>query len=313
MVFLSGYRRELAAAGERVQGAGSVVAGTARGPVECALAGTGPPVLSLHGVVGGVDHGLALADTYLGAGYRAVAVSRFGYLRSPVPEDPSAAAQADLYAALLDELGIERAAVLGTSAATASALRFAHRHPARCAALALCSIAVPPYPALPKPGLWANRAFFGSDFLFWAAMRYTPAVRRLMGVPQELEGRLAPEDEAYVRDLMGRFLPVSARVNGVMNDIRFSNPDLNDLGYLPEITVPTLVIHARDDPWGAFDGAGKLAGQIPGARFLGLESGGHLLLGHHQAVRAEIATFIREHARAPEAPADEEASMNHEQ
>ena len=66
-----------------------------------------------------------------------IAVSRFGYLRTPLPEDASAAAQADAHACLLDALNIKRAAVLGTSAGGPSSLQFALRHPGRTAALVL--------------------------------------------------------------------------------------------------------------------------------------------------------------------------------
>jgi hypothetical protein len=38
-------------------------------------------------------------------------MSRFGYLRTPLPSDPSAAAQADAHACPLDALGIRHAAL----------------------------------------------------------------------------------------------------------------------------------------------------------------------------------------------------------
>lgn len=53
-------------------------------------------------------HGLLIARTQFGDGFRTIAVSRFGYLGTPLPADPSPAAQADAYAALLDALGIQR-------------------------------------------------------------------------------------------------------------------------------------------------------------------------------------------------------------
>jgi len=46
-----------------------------------------------------------------------------GYLRTPMPADASAAAQADAHACLLDALGIRRAAVMGGSAGAPSALQ----------------------------------------------------------------------------------------------------------------------------------------------------------------------------------------------
>jgi hypothetical protein len=56
------------------------------------------------------------------------------------------------------------------------------------------------------------------------------------------------------------------------------------------------VVHAVDDPMPPFAGARRMAEQIPAARFLAIESGGHLLLGYQDLVRAQIATFISDHA-----------------
>ncbi len=52
----------------------------------------------------------ALADRF-----HVIAMSRFGYLRTPLPLDASASAQADAYACLLDALNIRQAAIIGDS------------------------------------------------------------------------------------------------------------------------------------------------------------------------------------------------------
>ena len=115
----------------------SQMAQTSVGPIEYADAGTGTPVLSIHGAGGGFDQGLTFAADLLGTGYRVVAPSRFGYLRSPVPADPSPGAQAEAHVALLDKLGIDRAIVIGVSAGARSAIELAVRHPERVRALLL--------------------------------------------------------------------------------------------------------------------------------------------------------------------------------
>ena len=75
---------------------------TARGPIEFAEFGDGPPVLLLHGSMGGWQQGELLARTLDLTGYRIILVSRPGYMQTPLDSGRSAAAQADLYAALLD-------------------------------------------------------------------------------------------------------------------------------------------------------------------------------------------------------------------
>src|SRR5262245_45830880 len=130
------YRRDLAVARARLADASELVA-TPCGPIEYASVGAGPPILLVHGAGGGFDHGLAIGAPLATRGHRVVAMSRFGYLRTPLPADASAAAQADAHECLLDVLGIRRAAVVGFSAGAPSSLQLALRHPERCAALVL--------------------------------------------------------------------------------------------------------------------------------------------------------------------------------
>ena len=109
------YQDDLRREVERVS-SGSQLVDTPCGPIEFAAAGSGPAVLLVHGAGGGFDQVLEFVDQFAGAGFRAVAMSRFGYLRTPLPADASAAAQADAHACLLDALKIERAALFGALA-----------------------------------------------------------------------------------------------------------------------------------------------------------------------------------------------------
>lgn len=76
----------------------------------------------IHGTGGGFDQGLRFADALIAHGVRVIAPSRFGYLRSDFPVNPSLAEQADALASLLDNLGIDRIAVIGGSAGALSAI-----------------------------------------------------------------------------------------------------------------------------------------------------------------------------------------------
>lgn len=293
----SRFAREMAAARERLAGSERRVVTTALGPVEHVSFGRGSAVLWVHGVVGGSDQGLLWSRALLDASFRIVAVSRFGYLGSALPADSSPSAQADLYAALLDELGIQKVAVVASSAGTSSAFRFALRHPERCSSLVVWSMAVPPYDVPPPPLRAVLRAFFGSDFLFWATIELIhPIGRRLLGIPRDVERRLSPEGRRFAIDARRSLLPVSPRVDGIMNDICVSNPDLNATYPLESLAVPTLVVHAMDDPWGPSSRAREVASRIPGARFEGMSSGGHLLLDDRETVRSLVTGFIQQHA-----------------
>ncbi len=91
----------------------------------------------VHGASGGFDQGVELLGALAGRGFRLIAPSRFGYLRSALPADATTAMQADAYVQLLDHLGIKKVAVVGISAGAWSSLQFAIRHPDRCGALVL--------------------------------------------------------------------------------------------------------------------------------------------------------------------------------
>ena len=88
------FQRELSKASIALED-GSKIAATEAGEIEFASEGFGEPVLSIHGAGGGYDQGMLVAHDVFGNGYQLIAPSRFGYLRTPVPDDPSPAAQAD--------------------------------------------------------------------------------------------------------------------------------------------------------------------------------------------------------------------------
>src|SRR5688500_16302953 len=114
---------------------GSSIVSSRFGALEYAENGSGPPLLMVHGTGGGFDQGLDFSRGLAEAGHRIIAPSRFGYLRSDYPADPSSENQADAFVDLLDHLGIEKLPVLGGSAGALSAIEFALRHPDRCSAL----------------------------------------------------------------------------------------------------------------------------------------------------------------------------------
>ena len=95
----------------------ATVLDTPRGPAQVARAGQGPAVLIAHGGPGGFDQGLAFYQHLRDGGCQLLAVSRPGYLRTPLDSGRRPEEQADLYAAILDALDIERAAIVGHSSA----------------------------------------------------------------------------------------------------------------------------------------------------------------------------------------------------
>src|SRR3712207_783766 len=122
------FRADVQPNRERLLSGSDIVTTEEFGDIEHAVQGKGPPVLLVHGAGGGYDQGLFIGEHYVGDSYRFSAPSRFGYVRSSIPQNGSPAAQADAYAALLDSSGIERVAVVGFSDGGPSALQFSLRY-----------------------------------------------------------------------------------------------------------------------------------------------------------------------------------------
>jgi hypothetical protein len=76
-----------------------------------------------------------------------------------------------------------------------------------------------------------------------------------------------PDDIATVAVFVSEFIdsmfPIAAKARGVMFDAFVSNADVNDCD-LEAITVPTLVIHTKDDRLIYYDAAPRATGRVPG-------------------------------------------------
>jgi pimeloyl-ACP methyl ester carboxylesterase len=132
-----------------------------------------------------------------------------------------------------------------------------------------------------------------SDYLFWALRRWAPnlMIRALLATPPELVARADSAERARVAALLDTILPVTQRRLGLLND---ANVTTRLERYpLERIVAPTLAISVADDLYGTYDAARYTAEQIPGARFVGYETGGHVFVGHGADVTRAIAEFVR--------------------
>jgi pimeloyl-ACP methyl ester carboxylesterase len=193
---------------------------------------------------------------------------------------------------------------MGVSAGGPSAMQTAIRHPDRVSALVLV------VPIAYKPGTVANSAppvsdrkdalllrVLGSDFLFWTALHVArdPLLRHVLATPPGQVAAASEQERARVNDLAERILPVSIRAAGLRDDTRLGKR----LGpyALETIRVPTLVVSARDDGFGTYAAAQYTASRIPGAKFIGFDDGGHLLVRHDAQVQAEVLDLLARSGR----------------
>jgi pimeloyl-ACP methyl ester carboxylesterase len=117
---------------------------TAKGPLEYVDAGQGIPILYFHGNGVGNDAVVMMEKSLLDDGFRLIVPNRPGYYGTSLQCGRTPSDCADLGAALLDRLGIERAAVIGTSGGGPAACRFAARHGKRTSGLILqCALSHP--------------------------------------------------------------------------------------------------------------------------------------------------------------------------
>jgi pimeloyl-ACP methyl ester carboxylesterase len=294
------YTRDMRRAYQRINN-GSDVMTSPVGNIEWAEGGEGLPVLVVHGSGGGFDQGALIARAALDDGFRWIAPSRFGYLRSNVPPHATFDVQAHAYAELLDHLHVDRVAVVALSHGGPSALLFAVLHPERVSSLTLISagVAASSDAAQSEANAQGNalRAIFQRDYRYWMMTRF---LRRqflgLMGAPPSVTSRLTPHERQLTNDVVDFMNPVSPRAAGV----RFDNTAAMPNERIAAVRTPTLILHAKDDTL-QLPGNAEFAGtRIPNAELVLFEHGGHLLLAVEQAeIRRRVARHIRAGFGAP--------------
>ena len=166
--------------------------------------GDGRPVVLLHGFPELGHSWRFQIDTLADAGYRALAPDMRGFGRSPAPEPVEAYDIAELcgdVVKLLDDIGAERAAIVGHDWGATVAWHFALMHPGRTACVAGISVPlVPNPPALP---LAIMREHLGEDFyIVWfqepgvAEQALERDVRRTLLTPAVWTAEWAAKDES---------------------------------------------------------------------------------------------------------------------
>lgn len=288
-----------------------VVAETAKGPVEYARIGEGPPVLAIHGGPGGYDQGLLLFDWLTRAGFSLIAPSRPGYLGTPLSGGRTPAEQADLHAALLDTLGIEKVAVIGGSAGGPSGYEFAIRHPDRITALVAADAVVSKY-LMPANAGPVTQALFlsgpGEQLISYFTKHYPKQTLHeflrqesfLRPGQIDLQIDAALKDPLQIRLLLRFSRSMSEyprRRAGVENDLE-TLAQLTDLP-VDRIRCPVLVIHGTHDSDVLFYHGVYAYENIPNVEKMWVREGSHLcawISPQVHEIHARIVSFLTSHA-----------------
>lgn len=259
---------------------------TAKGPVEYADRGQGPPILCVHGGPGGCDQGLGLGEFFQINGFRIIAPSRPGYLGTPLATGSTPEEQAHTLAALLEALQIEKVAVIGASAGGPPSYLLAALHPEKVSALmeidSVCLAYKPDITPmqeklfLNRAGIWLTR-FFLDHFPEATIKGFLRAESTLnhQEITERAKHVVQDEDKlAFLRFLM---MTMSERFDqrqaGVHNDLL----QMAAIERLPLATVacPTLIVHGTADKDVTPSHAEYAHAAIPGAELYWLQGGSH--------------------------------------
>ena len=191
--------------------------------------------------------------------------------------------------AVAEATGVERFALLGISQGSAISIAYAVRHPERVSHLVLYG------------GFARGIRKRGSQ----EAIDQALAMRTLVGLNwgkdnpmfrQIYTSMFVPDATAEQMDSFNELQRISTSPENAVR-IRDAVENFDVLQDLAKVTVPTLVLHCRDDGIVPFEEGRRMAAMIPGAQFVALEGRNHLILENEPAlprffeeVRAFLAT-----------------------
>ena len=187
--------------------------------------------------------------------------------------------------AVVDAAGLDRFVIFGMSQGGAMAVEYAVRHPERTAGIVICGGFSKGWRVRGDSQEIARREAMETLILTgWG--RSEPAYRQIF-TSIFLPGASAEQAEWYNE--------LQARTVTPEDAYRLSRQSsLTDVSaILHKVEVPTLVAHARGDLVAPFEFGKALAGDIPHARFVELESNNHVLLEDEPAFGRFIGEFRR--------------------
>lgn len=278
---------------------------TTAGVVEVETHGSGVPVIVLHGSPGGIDAARAMGHFLPESRFRTIALSRPGYLGTPLgADDASIDHEADLLAAVLDTLGVDRAGVFAWSGGGPSAYRLAVRHPDRVASLiAVAAVSAryeAPAPSVPERFMFDTRA---GQWLIRFLARHSPG--QMIGEALAGEGSVRgdelktltagvladPEQRAAVLAFSTTVGRIGSRKAGWENDL--TNFAAIDSLELDRVRCPVLLIHGDADTDATIDYSYLAHKALPESRLIVMNRGTHLAFYAHPD-----AADVQEEARA---------------
>jgi 3-oxoadipate enol-lactonase len=258
------------------------------------IAGEGPPVVLLHGLSATRRNVVQGSRALLRRGYRLIAYDARGHgASSPGPSYAYPELVEDLEA-VLEQLGLERVALVGSSMGATTAMAFALRSPDRAAALVQIT---PAYLGSARTG----------DVDVWERM----ASALENGGVDAFVDVAAPEPEGagegwreITREAVRQRMERHDHLQEVAHALRQvpRSPAWDGLDALEQVRVPVLVVGSRDqmDPMHPLSIAEEYARRLPNAELLVEEEGKSPLAWQGARLSGAIADFFERVGYAPE-------------
>ena len=189
---------------------------------------------------------------------------------------------------VVDALGLETFALLGISQGGSAAAEYSIRHPERVTHLVIYggSAVGPALRDLTPEQSEEREALLTLMKLGWG--RENPAYRQIFTT------RFMPDATAQDMDSFNELQRVSASPeNAFKTSVVTGDIDVRDR--LPLVTVPTLVLHSREEVQTPFEWGRQAATLIPGARLVPLDSKNHILQENEPAwtvFLSEVRRFL---------------------
>lgn len=171
---------------------------------------------------------------------------------------------------VVNDAALDRFALLGMSQGAAVSIAYAVRHPERVSHLILCGAYARGRRKRGSP-IDAEQSEALVMLMRQGWGRENPAFRQMFTSLFVPDG--SAEQMQWLNDLqrMTTSPDNAVRIRTVLDNI-----DITDL--LPQVRVPTLVLHCRDDAIAPFEEGRRVAAGIKGARFVVLEGRNHMIL-----------------------------------
>lgn len=228
----------------------------------------GRTVVLLHGLNFFGEYWEDTIEALTTVGYRVIVPDQIGFGRSSKPIIPySFQKKAANTKALLDQLGVESAVILGHSMGGMLATRFAYTYPETTEKLVLVNM-------IGKEDFRLSRPWQSTDEIYQSEMN-----RSYEAIRQQQEAYYViwqPEYEKYVRIhygwLQSADWPQLAMIRALNRQMIYSQPVALEFAHLE---VPVLILSGIEDGPDFADQARNIAEIIPDARLILLEDTGH--------------------------------------